>query len=57
MNFKFDKWKLFTNRLYTPMVVAHPMWFTIARDMPMPLSISFAVEDKLESYDLNSEGT
>lgn len=55
MNFNFDKWKLFTNRLYTPMVVAHPMWFTIARDMP--LSISFAVEDKLESYDLNSEGT
>lgn len=55
MNFNFDKWKLFTNRLYTPMVVAHPMWFTIARDMPPP--ISFAVEDKLESYDLNSKET
>ena len=49
MNFNFDKWKLFTNRLYTSMVVAHPMWFTIARDMPPP--ISFAVSEVLEKYE------
>lgn len=56
MNFNLDKWKLFTNRLYTPMVLAHPMWFTIMRNVPND-SLSFAVEDHLESYDLNSKGT
>jgi hypothetical protein len=55
MNFDFDKWKLFTGRLYTSIVVAYPTWYVISKDMP--ITISFAVEDKLESYDLNSKGT
>lgn len=49
MNFKYDKWKLFTGRLYTSIVSAHPMWFVIARDMPSDLINT--VERTLEEYD------
>lgn len=53
MNFKLTKWRFTTDRLYTSIVLAYPMWFVIAEEMP--LSLSSEVEDKLESYDLTQK--
>lgn len=49
MNFKYAKWKLITDRLYTSMVVAHPTWYVIAEEIPF--SLISGVEEKLESYE------
>jgi len=49
MNFNLDKWKLFTNRLYTSIVVAYPTWYVLSKDMPFDLINT--VERTLEEYD------
>ncbi len=42
MNFDFDKWKLFTGRLYTSIVVAYPTWYVLSKDMPITISFAFS---------------